>query len=87
MEVAISLPDDIAQRLQAQWGDDIPRHVLESVALEAYRARLLGESQLRRLLGFATRYEVHGFLKAHGISVYTLEELEQDLNTLDRLGT
>jgi hypothetical protein len=61
MHVAIDLPDDIAQQLQTG-GPDMPRHVLESVALEAYRARLLGESQIRRLLGFETRYEVHGFL-------------------------
>ena len=64
----------------------MPRHVLESVALEAYRSRLLGESQLRRLLGFETRYEVHGFLKKHDVSLhYTLEDLEHDRQTHDRL--
>jgi hypothetical protein len=86
MHVAIDLPDDIAQQLQTG-GPDMPRHVLESVALEAYRARLLGESQIRRLLGFETRYEVHGFLKEHGILLhYTLEDLERDRQTHDRLG-
>ena len=86
MEVAIHLPDDIAQHLQEQWGNDIPRHVLESLALECYRARILGESQLRRLLGFETRFEVHGFLKAHGVPFYTLDDLEHDRKSLRQLG-
>jgi len=86
MEVAIHVPDDIAQCLQQKWGGDMPRHVLESVALECFRARILGESQLRRLLGFATRFEVHAFLKEHETPFYTLEDLEQDRQTLDRLG-
>ncbi len=86
MQIAIDLPDDIAQLLQSKWRD-MPRHVLESVALEAYRSQLLGESQLRRLLGFETRYEVHGFLKKHGVPLhYTLADLERDHQTHDRLG-
>jgi hypothetical protein len=33
MEVSIHVSDDIVQRVQAQWAD-VPRHVLESFALE-----------------------------------------------------
>lgn len=84
MQVAIELPDNIAQRLQQIWGD-IPCRVIESVALESYRSGALGESEVRQLLGFATRYEVHGFLKSHGVSFYTLEDLDNDLSTLDQL--
>ena len=40
MEVAIRLPDTRVKRLQEQWGD-LPRHVLESVALQGYRERIL----------------------------------------------
>ena len=39
MEIAIHLPDDIAQRVRTQW-EDIPRHVLESFVLDGFRARL-----------------------------------------------
>jgi hypothetical protein len=53
MEVAINLPDDIAQRVQAQW-EDVPRHVLESFVLEGFRARVLTTEDVRRLLGFDT---------------------------------
>lgn len=85
MKVAIHVPDDIAGRLQERWGNEIPRYVLESLALECYRARILGESQLRRLLGFETRFEVHGFLKEHGVPFYTLDDLEHDRTTLRQL--
>lgn len=40
----------------------------------------LTHSQLRRLLGFATRDEADGFLEQHQVYLeYTLEDLEQDL--------
>jgi hypothetical protein len=86
MEVAIQGPDDIVSHVQEKWGNDMPRRVLESFALECFRTRVLGESQLRRLLGFETRFELHGFLKAHDVPLYTLEDLENDRATLDRFG-
>jgi Uncharacterised protein family (UPF0175) len=86
MEVAIHLPDDIAQQLHEKWGDDIPRRALEIIALECFRERILGESQLRRLLGFETRFEFHAFLKAHEVPFYTLDDLNHDRETLRQLG-
>jgi hypothetical protein len=56
------------------------------MALECFRKRILGESQLRRLLGFEPRFEVHAFLKQHEVPFYTLEDLEHDRKALDRLG-
>ena len=86
MEVAIHLPDDIAQHVQAQWGD-VPRHVLESLALAWYQSGELNEEQLRRMLGYRTRLRVHAFLMEHGVPLqYTLEDLEQDRAAHDRLG-
>ena len=85
MEVAIHLPDDIAQRVQAQW-EDIPRHVLESFVLDGFRARVLTTEDARRLLGFETKFEVHDFLKAHEVPFYTLADLEHDRETSRRLG-
>ena len=85
MEVTIQVPEDIAARWQAQ--GDIPRHVLEGAALEAYRQRIIGESRLQQWLGFETRFEVHAFLKEHGVPFnYTLADLERDRHTHDRLG-
>jgi hypothetical protein len=86
MEVTIRVREDIAHHLQEKWGHDIPRHILESVALECFRQRILGNSQLRQLLGFETRFEVHAFLKQHEVPFYTLEDLEHDCKALDQLG-
>ena len=85
MEVAIHLPDDIAQCLQAQW-EDVPRHVLESFVLEGFRTRVLSTEDVRRLLGFETKLEVHAFLKEHDVPFYTLADLEHDRETSRRLG-
>jgi hypothetical protein len=85
MEVAIYLPDDIAQRVQAQW-KDVPRHVLESFVLEGFRTRVLSTEDIRRLLGFETKLEVHAFLKEHDVPFYTLADLEHDRETSRRLG-
>jgi hypothetical protein len=64
--------------LAAQCGDP-------SDGFPLYRERILGESQLRQLLGFET-FEVHAFLKQHEVPFYTLEDLEHDRNALDQLG-
>jgi len=83
----VTIPDDIAAYLHAHWGEDFPRRVLESLALEAYRERLIGEARLQRWLGLPTRLEAHAFLKQHGVPLnYTLEDLERDRQTYQRLG-
>jgi Uncharacterised protein family (UPF0175) len=85
MEVMIHVPDTLVQRLQEKWGEELPRYVIESWVLEDYRAGVLTTEEVRQLLRYETRFEVHGFLKAHGASFYTMEDLEQDLATLDEL--
>jgi Uncharacterised protein family (UPF0175) len=56
---------------------------VEALALEGYRSRRLSETQVRRLLGFNTRMQVHAFLKAHDVYLnYSMDELEQDLESL-----
>ena len=86
MEVSIHLPDDIIPRDQAQW-EDVPRHVVESLALAWYQSGELSEDQVRRFLGYNTRLEVHAFLKNHDVPLrYTLEDLEKDREAHRRLG-
>jgi len=78
MEITLNLPEDVAEELVAKW-QDLPRAVLESFAVEAYRSGALTAAQVRRMLGFETRYELDGFLKQHGIYLnYTPEDLERD---------
>ena len=84
MEMAIHLPDDVAAAMP--W-DDVPRHIIEQLALEGYAEGWLREAQVRRLLDFEVPMEVHGFLKAHGVPLdYTVEDLEQDREAHRQLG-
>jgi len=86
MQVTLEIPDEMARCLSAN-GQDPARSTLEAVAIEGYRSGVLTASQTRRLLGFETRYELDGFLKAHNIweHAYDLEDLEQDRKTWDLL--
>jgi predicted HTH domain antitoxin len=86
MTVTIELPEDISTALEERW-DDVPRRSLEAIAVEAYRTGALTESQIRRLLGFETRFEVHAFLKEHQVALrYTAADLEADLSAHRQLG-
>jgi hypothetical protein len=81
MTITLELPEDIAAQLSAA-GENLSRAALESFGLEQYRAGKLTQAQLRRLLGFPTRMELDGFLKAHGVELeYTAEDLARDRAT------
>ena len=85
MDLTLHIPDDLAARLDP--AADLPRRALEALAVEEYRQGRLSRAELRRLLGFATRAEVDGFLKARGINEsMTLAEFEHDRQDLDRVG-
>jgi len=78
MQISFNIPDDIARALGVG-GTDLSRVALEALALEGYRARVLFESDLCRMLGFESRLDVHAFLKQHGVYLqYGLAEFEQD---------
>lgn len=81
MQILLDIPDDLAAALVTP-GTDPVRAALEAFALEAYRERRMTGFQVRNLLGFGSRYEFEGFLKAHRVEKYTLDELEQDLAVL-----
>ncbi len=52
---------------------------LEGLALEAIRSGKLTVPQVRRLLGIASRYEMDGFLKSHGVFLeLTLDDVRRD---------
>ena len=84
MQITIELPEDIAEGLESRW-KDLPRAVLESLALEAYRARALTTAQLRRLLVFETQMQVDAFLKEHETFDYSAADFERDRETLRQL--
>ena len=86
MQVTLDLPDDISAALEEQW-KDLPRQALEALAVEGYRTGALTEAQVRRLLGFETRFEVHALLKEHRVPLrYSEADLEDDLAAHRELG-
>ena len=87
MQVTVEIPDDFARHFHAG-SAELSRRALELLAIEEYKNGRLTESDLQQLLGFGTRYMLDGFLKAHGILIddYTVEELQREVATLERLG-
>src|SRR5207245_5254314 len=80
------IPDELSAALSGS-GQELSRPALEAIALEAYRERKLTAAQLRRILGFETRYQLDGFLKEHEVWLdYTWQDLEQDRKTHCQLG-
>jgi hypothetical protein len=86
MELTVQIPDDLARSMSAS-GGDLSRRALEALALQEFKTGHITKPELRRLLGFGTRYQLDGFLKAHEVyEDYTMEDLEQELEGLRRLG-
>jgi Uncharacterised protein family (UPF0175) len=84
--VTLDIPEELSAAISAP-GRDLSRTVLEALALEAYRGRKISTAQLRRLLGFESRYELDGFLKTHEVWLdYSVEDLERDRETHRQLG-
>ena len=78
MEITVTIPDDLARQIVPE-GLDPARQALEDMAVEAYRAHRLSGSQLRRLLGIPSRYELDAFLKKRGVWLeYTLEDFRRE---------
>ncbi len=86
MQVLVEIPDEFAADLVPP-GRDAGRLLLEESMVAAYRAHRLSMEQVRRILGFATRMDVDGFLLQHEVYDYTIEDLDADMAVLERLRT
>jgi len=80
MQITVQLPDDLAQH------PNPARAALEAFAIEGYRTGALSAYQTRQILGFETRCELDGFLKAHQVweHAYSIEDLEKDRAGFER---
>jgi hypothetical protein len=86
MNLTVEIPDDLAGQLTAT-GGDLSRRALEAFGLQEYKSGHLTEDALRRVLGFTTRYQLDGFLKAHEVWIdYTVEDFRREVDSLKRLG-
>ena len=84
MQIAVELPEDIADILKAAWRD-LPRGVLEAVAVEGYRGGALSRDEVARLLGLSL-WDTEVFLNGRqAYLAYNEEDLEQVRRDLDRI--
>jgi hypothetical protein len=65
MNLSVEIPDDLVTRLNAS-GGDLSRRALEALRLEEFKSGRITRPELRRQLGFGTRYRLDG---------YTMEDL------------
>jgi hypothetical protein len=86
MNLTVEIPEDLARSLNGA-GGDLSRRVLEALALDEYKSGRLTKPELRHALGFATGYELDGFLKKHQVWIeYDEQDLARERTSLDRLG-
>jgi predicted HTH domain antitoxin len=84
MQVTVRLPDNIARQL-SQVPGDIPRRILEAVAIEGYRSEQLSRGQVSELLEL-NFWETEAVLKKHGAYLhYSKEDLEQDASANEKV--
>jgi len=82
MDVLIVLPDDVVHRLKSRW-NDLSRSTLEALAVEAYKANVITENEVQRMLNLESRWEVDEFLKkAKAYFDYTEVDLQQDIDSI-----
>ena len=81
MRVELDVPDEMAQQFATQPGG-IARAAAEGLAAEGVRSGKLTVYQARQLLGIRSRYEMDGFLKAHGVLLpISMEQVFADGDT------
>ena len=81
MDVHLEIPEEFARHLASD-AKGLARAALEALAAEAVRSGKLTTFQARGLLGIQSRYEMDGFLKAHGVFLdLTLEDVQKDSDT------
>ena len=87
MDVSIIVPDDVVHRLKTRW-NDLSRSTLEALAIEAYKAGVITENEVQRMLNLDSRWDVDEFLKrARAYIDYTEIDLQQDIDSIRKSGS
>ncbi len=82
IQVNVKLPDELTNLDSST----VSRDVLEQVVIEGYKNGTLGPKQVRLLLGFSNRWETEDFLRRTRALEYTVEDFNDDMETLKKLG-
>ena len=78
MRVDFDIPEEVAKQFASEPGG-IARAATEALAIEGVRSGKLTVFQARQMLGIGSRYEMDGWLKAHGVMLpLTLQEVIDD---------
>ena len=81
MQITIEIPEDIGNQLQKNW-QDVPQKLLEALAVEAYKNRIMTSVQIQQLLKSSSLQETENFLNQSQIYLdYPQENLVQDKQT------
>lgn len=81
MQVYLDIPEDVARQFAAEPGG-VTRAAIEALAIQGIRSGKLSVYQGRQLLGISSRYEMDGFLKAHGVFLpISLDDVIRDSQT------
>ena len=84
MQVLIDVPDDVVNAIKLPIGE-IPMRLKVELAVRLYRKGLLGYGKSRELSGLSA-WEFQELLGKENICrTYDIEELSEDLNTLEKL--
>lgn len=85
MNIAIEVPDEIANQIGSQW-NDLPRRALEALVADACRESLISGPQAQEMLGLRSRLELDAFLKRAKVYLeYSEDDLDADIRSLDEL--
>lgn len=83
MDVQVKIPDEVF----GSENKELPRQILEAVALEGYKSKQLTTAQIKQILGFQTRLEVYDFLATNNIAWvdYSIEDARRERELLREL--
>jgi len=85
MRLCIEIPEDLLQAIRLP-AEEAPVRLKRELAIRLYAKGLLSFGKARQLAGMS-RWDFHDLLGEEGIlRRYDVEELEEDLQTLEELG-
>ena len=85
MQIIMDIPEDLLKAIRLPT-EEVPARLKRELAIRLYRKELLSFGKARQLAGM-TRWDFHDLLGNEGISRrYDVQELEDDLKTLEDLG-
>jgi hypothetical protein len=82
VQITLNIPEELAAQVIAD--KDPALAALEAIAVDGYRTQRLTESEVRRMMGYQTRMQVHALLKEHDVYLhYGMADWEQDKQASD----